>query len=597
MRPLHRAILAATTVVMCAPLGAQDVDWPGYHLTLDGHRFSTLGQIDVDNVARLREHCRLPIEAGVPFQGGLVVVAGVLYATTTHATVAMNAADCSLLWRHDYVPSEEEVSPPNRGAAVDGGRVFRGTADGRLLALDAAKGTLLWKHAIGNPRLGEFVSSAPIAWQGMVYVGIAGGDRGIRGRIMAYDAMTGREIWRFNTIPMGNEAGAETWQNPDTARTGGGGTWSSYSLDVTTGELFVPVGNPGPDLLGSYRPGTNLFTNSLLVLDAASGALKWHYQLTPADTRDLDLASPPVLYRDTARRDLAAVAGKDGYLVTLDRNTRLPIFKVPVTTIRNEGLPVTPEGNTYCPGAGGGTQWNGPAFDRAGSALIVGAVDWCFEVRSGEATYSPGAIFYGGSMRPMGDAKGWITAVDAATGALRWRYASDAPIVAAITPTAGGLAFTGDMHGNFLALDSRTGAVRMKQATGGALAGGVVTYAVAGKQYVAVASGNVSRNTFGVLGTPTVIVYALPSETDGGVAGVGRGRDRYRSLCADCHGTDGALLSNANLQTVHQRRDAAGLRAYLKRPTPPMPKLYPEILDDAGVDDVARYLEQQLSRR
>ena len=590
--------VAVCTLVHGAAAAPTDRDWPGYNLTLDGHRYSSLEQIDTRNVATLQEQCRSVLEPGVPFQGGMVVIEGVLYATTTHLTVALDAATCKPRWRHQYTPEDDEVSPPNRGVAVLNGRVYRGTADGRLLALDAATGKLLWKNVVGNARLGEFLSSAPLAWQGVVFAGIAGGDRGIRGRIMAFDAITGRELWRFNTIPMGTETGAESWERPDTARTGGGGTWSSYSLDVTTSELFVPVGNPGPDLLASYRPGTNLFTNSLVVLDARTGKLKWWHQLAPGDARDLDLASPPVLYRDSAMRDIAAVAGKDGYLVAIDRATHQPLYRVPVTTIRNEGVPVTEKGETYCPGAGGGTQWNGPALDPKTGNLVVGAVDWCFDVRSGPAPYTPGGIFYGGSMRPVGEARGWIHAIDAATGSVRWKYASPSPIVAGITPTAGGITLTGDMQGNLLALDSGTGQVLLSKSTGGAIAGGVITYSTGGRQYVAVSSGNVSRNTYGVLGTPTVVVYALPSPTakSDKNSSVSRGRERFRTLCADCHGTDGGLLANADLRTLKQRKDRAATLAFLRNPKAPMPKLFPSILKEQDLSELATYLDQEIVR-
>jgi glucose dehydrogenase len=210
------------------------------------------------------------------------------------------------------------------------GRVFRGTGDTRLVALDAATGKLLWKNIIGDPWLGESASAAPLAWQGVVYMGIAGSELGVRGRVMAYDAATGKELWRFNTIPMGNEVGAETWKRPESAKTGGGGVWGAMSVDATTGELFVPVGNPWPDIDLGYRPGNNLFTNSVVVLDARTGALKWWHQVSPADWQDLDLVAAPVLYRDSKVRDLVVIAGKDGYVTAVDRDTHKVVFRTPV---------------------------------------------------------------------------------------------------------------------------------------------------------------------------------------------------------------------------------------------------------------------------
>jgi outer membrane protein assembly factor BamB len=236
-----------------------------------------------------------------------------------------------LRWRHSHVPDEERATPSTRGLAVDNGRVFRGTSDGRLLALDASTGRELWKSVIAAPRLGESTAAAPLAWAGVVYMGIAGSDLGARGRVMAFDQQTGRELWRFHTIPMGNETGAETWERPGTAKTGGGGIWGAMTLDVATGELFVPVGNPWPDIDRAYRPGKNLFTNAVVVLDARSGALRWWYQATPEDWVDLDLAAPPVLYRARGARDLMVFGGKDGHVWGVDRDTHERVFRTPVT--------------------------------------------------------------------------------------------------------------------------------------------------------------------------------------------------------------------------------------------------------------------------
>ncbi len=158
---------------------------------------------------------------------------------------------------------------------------------------------------------------------------IAGSELGARGRVMAYDAETGKELWRFNTIPMGDELGADTWKRKNTAKTGGGGVWGAMTLDPSTGELFVPVGNAWPDIDKAYRPGTNLFTNSIVALDARTGALKWWYQVTPEDWQDMDLVAPPVLYRDSKIRDVVALGGKDGYVTAIDRDTRKPIFRAP----------------------------------------------------------------------------------------------------------------------------------------------------------------------------------------------------------------------------------------------------------------------------
>jgi alcohol dehydrogenase (cytochrome c) len=505
--------------------------------------------------------------------------------------------------------------------AVLDGRVFRGTGDARLLALDAATGKLLWKDVIGAPRLGESASGAPVAAAGVVYIGIGGSELGARGRVMAYDAQTGRELWRFNTVPMGQEKGAETWKRPQSAKTGGGGVWGAMTLDVTTGELFVPVGNPWPDLDRAYRPGANLFTDSMVALDARTGALKWWFQVTPEDWQDLDLAAAPVLYRDAEVRDVLAFGGKDGHVRAIDRDTHQLIFSTPVTTFETARAGPTPEGVRICPGYAGGVEWNGPALDRLDNLLITGAVDSCFIVKSGKTHYSPSEASFGGTVAPDGPVTGWVTALDSETGEVKWRYHAEKPVIAGVTPTAGGVTFTGDLAGNFLVFNSKTGELVHKAATGGALAGGVVTYEAGGTQYVAFASGNVSRTAFGALGIPSVVIMALNagkpavsavgagatgapagvtpviqaagSPAQGGPADPNAGRRIFSQVCVSCHGPDGNLVGDHRLRERVPRLGPAATVSYIKDPKAPMPKLYPNLLTEQNVVDVAAYLEQE----
>jgi glucose dehydrogenase len=395
------ALAASNAESQQLPQATGGAQWMNFNNRLDGQRYSPLTQISPRNATQLREVCRIAIDGPASFTAGLVVVDGVIFTNTGRQTVAVDATNCRLRWRHSWVPEDEELRQSSRGPAVLDGRVFRGTGDGRLVALDAATGKLLWSNAIGVPRLSEFASAAPLAWQGMVFMGVGGGDAGARGRVMAYDASTGRELWRFHTIPMGRETGADTWKKPETARTGGGGIWGAMTLDAATGELFVPVGNPWPDIDSAYRPGDNLFTNSIVVLDAQTGALKWWHQAVPADTNDFDLAAAPVLYRDSRIRDVAAFVGKDGNLTALDRETRQPVFRTPLVATENHGLRATPEGRRVCPGFAGGTGWNGPALDRLNNTLLVGTRQGgCMTIRPAPTVYAPPAVNYGGSVTP-----------------------------------------------------------------------------------------------------------------------------------------------------------------------------------------------------
>ena len=591
----------ALTAVPNAP--AQEAtpgsQWLSNNNQLDGQRFSPLKEITPANATQLREVCRVQIDGPATFHAGLVVADGVIYTNTALQTVAIDATTCAVRWKNTYLPEEDRYSPSSRGLAVLNGRVFRGTGDARLIALDAATGKLLWKTVIGSPRVGESATAVPLAWGGVVYMAISGSELGARGRVMAYEAQTGRELWRFNTIPMGKEVGAATWKRPKTARTGGGGVWGSMSLDVTTGELFVPVGNPWPDIDKAYRPGSNLFTDSIVSLDARTGALQWWHQVTPEDWEDMDLVAAPVLYRDSQARDLLVFAGKDGYVRGIDRDTRQEVFHTPVTTIETGPAMPSTAGVRACPGYAGGVEWNGPALDRLNNTLVTGSVDVCFIVKLGTTKYSATVANFGGTVEPDGPATGWVTAVDAETGQVRWKYHAEKPVVAGVTPTAGGVTFTGDLNGNLLVFDSKSGELVNKVQTGGALAGGVVTYEAGGRQYVAFASGNVSRNAFGALGIPSVVIMGLAGSASGNGGAVAtanaKGRKVYEQVCASCHGPDGNLVAGHALSTLKGRRDRAATLAYIKDPKPPMPRMYPNLLDEQSLEAVTSYLYEDLA--
>ncbi len=517
---MMRAIPAAVAVMSCAVAFAADGPgedaegtgtlWPTYNNDYAAQRFSPLDKINVKNVASMKEVCTLQLAEGGSLQSGPVIVDGVMYVTTALDTFAVDAATCKQLWKSSYTPTAYMPFPVNRGVAYHNGALFRGTPDGMLLSLDAKTGKVLWTNMIADSHYGEFASAAPIAWNGVVYMGVGGGDWGTRGRVMAYDAISGRELWRFNTIPRGKEVGAETWKNRDSATVGGGGTWTSYTLDVRDGELFVSVGNPTEDFLAEKRPGDNLFTNSVVVLNANTGALKWWYQTVKNDPWDYDLSAPAMLYQSKGKviQDRVAVAGKDGYLHVLDRLSHKVIFKAETTTQFKGDTKPTPAGVRACPGLLGGSEWNGPAYDVDRHLIVVGTVDWCWIHKVTNPEYKRGQLNYGGTTTPEKEATGWVTAFDAENGSIKWKYHTEAPIVAAVTPTAGGVTFTGDIAGNFIALDSSNGKLLWSKKMDGALGGGVVTYAVGGKQYVAVLTGNVSRSTFGGAGSPTLSIFS-----------------------------------------------------------------------------------------
>jgi len=589
---------------------AADTEWPSYNNGLDSQRYSTLDQINAGNVKSLAPICSLKIADAGAFQAGPLVIGGVIYVTGATTTVALDATDCAEKWRTDYTPTGPVAVPVNRGVAYLDGKLFRGTVDGKLQSLDAANGKVLWEVTVTDATKGESLNSAPIASNGKVFMGTGGGDLGIKGKMLAFDAATGKEVWRFNTIPTGNEAGAESWENKEATKTGGGGMWTSYTLDTKTGELFVPVGNPAPALNQAYRPGKNLYTDSMVVLDANSGALKWYFQLKSPDSVDHDLAAPPVLYKDGKGRDIVAMAGKDGYAYGLDRATHQLLFRTPTTTIKNEGRAPTPEGFMVCPGLSGGTKWNGPAFDPKLKTLYVPATDWCNMLTLGTPKYEAGKPFWGGTFafdQTPDAATGWINALDSDTGAIKWRYHTMTVTGAAVTPTAGGVVFTGDADGNFLVLDSKTGNLLLRTAMTGPLAGGIVTYTIAGKQYVAFTTGNISRSAAELVGTPTMVIMALSDGAHPAVAqgsktddlaqivsrpgDAHRGKALYSQTCITCHGADGTMMPNYSLKDIKARKDQAALAAWIKNPKAPMPRLFPSPFSAQDVEDIAAYVE------
>jgi alcohol dehydrogenase (cytochrome c) len=583
--------------------------WPTYNNGYDGQRFSPAKSITPENVATLKRACETHLGDPGAFHSGIVVIGRTLYVTTSHTTVALDAADCTIRWRHVYKPEQDEVYGANRGVAYLDGRIFRGTGDGRVLALDAKTGKQVWLVKAGDPAEGLFFSSAPIAWKGLVFIGAAGSDWGARGYVVGLDAGTGREKWRFYTVPMGNEAGADSWKKPETALHGGGGMWSTYSLDAASGELFVPVGNPSPDYSPSWRPGDNLYTDSVVVLDALSGKLKWYHQFKANDGVDYDMGAAPALYDGGSGAKRLAAGSKDGNLYGLDRATHEVLFKTPVTTLENVGAIPTPEGVKVCPGPLGGVEWNGPAVDPRSRAIYVGSVDFCFVLKSASGTpaYRKGDLYFGTAQEPLGDAsaaRGWIHAIDGDNGQVLWKYHAGAPVVAGVTPTAGGVVFSGDMNGNLLALDAKTGAELYRHDTGGAVAGGVVTYEVAGRQYVATTSGNVSRGTFtATTGTPKLVILttglakdqprivSVPIDKVAGGGPGAHGKAVFGQYCAGCHGATGEGGVGPSLKGEAARKSLAEATAFIKEPKAPMPKLYPAPLTDKDVAEVAAFVE------
>jgi alcohol dehydrogenase (cytochrome c) len=502
-----------------APSSQATADWPSYNRTLTSERFSGLSQINTKNVAKLKVLCTYDTWRITSFETGLIMVEGALIGTTEFDIFSIDPSTCAENWRtHEEYPAY--ILPTNRGAAYLDGMLFRGTDDGRVLAYDFKTGRRVWETTIADVKKGEDVPAAPIAWEGLVFIGNAGGDfKGAKGHMYALDAKTGKIVWQFFLVPKtegdtvrGPEGASpldtSTWKNIPGAPISGGGTWTSTTLDPATGLLYVPVGNPAPDYDNSVRQGDNLFTGSVVVLDAKTGAYKNHFQLVPKDWHDWDVSNPPALIKTRAGKRLMAVSPKDGHLYGFDLADNKLLYRTPVTRIENVEEPFAVDKDVhFCPGAAGGEEWNSPGYDPLTNLIFTGDVDWCVTVmlqtREEIAAAPLGQLWtgdkyldpfnqFGKFSRADGYWAGWLYATDADTGVWKWRLKSNYPIMGAVTPTAGGLVFFGDLGGNFYAIDAATGQKLWGHKIGGAIGGGVITYTVNGTQKVAVATGYVA---------------------------------------------------------------------------------------------------------
>ncbi len=510
------AILAGVLAPLAAAAQDTGADWPLYNRTYDSQRYSALADITAANVQQLRPLCSFDTGETTSFQTGPVVVDGTMYLTTDQNTYAIDAGTCALRWKNEHRYSPPSYLKVNRGVAYLDGKLFRGAGDGHVFAIDARTGRTVWDVAIADPKRGESVPAAPIAWQNMVFIGNAGGDNfGVTGRLYALDAATGRTLWHFDMVPPSTSGGtalsgsstgaaaqraAQTWPPPTPqVPRAGGATWTSYTLDPETGRLYVPGGNAAPDFVKALRPGENLYTNSIVVLDARTGALEDFYPLTPNDFHDYDVSAAPVLVTTKSGRRLVAEAGKDGRLYGIDPAARRLLYGVPTTTIENADAPLMPQGTRFCPGTQGGTEWNGPAYLPATNALYVNAADWCSTVHlmpPEQLQGKPGEAWTGaadenpfGTFDPKEKWRGWLTAFDADSGRILWRHQAATPLLAGVLATAGGLIFTADLDGRVIALDAGKGDVLWHGKVEGAVGGGVISYRAGGRQRIAVAAG------------------------------------------------------------------------------------------------------------
>jgi alcohol dehydrogenase (cytochrome c) len=532
MKVLHTLVVAAVTfAAICGFAQAQDgptqeelnqatgsQEWLLPNHDYAGVRYVDLKEITPANASTLRPVCMFQ---GADLNRALnnpLVYRGVMYVTTLLSTIALDPARCKVKWRHDWKPKAKEAngSIKNRGVAIKDGIAVRGTQDGYLFALDAQTGKLLWEVKAADSEKFEALSINPLVYEDLVIVGPSGSEYGVKGWVGAFRLKDGQPVWKFNTIPDDGQPGAETWGDTDARLKGGGGIWTTPSLDTANGLIYVAVGNPAPDFFGSQRPGANLYTNSMAVLDARTGKLAWYLQAVPHDTHDWDSPVTSPLFTASfggKNRNVVVLGAKDGLLRLVDRETHEVIYSVPVTTRSNTEAEPTEEGMHTCPGVAGGVEWSVPAYSPKLDLLVVPAVDWCgVYKKDDELRFVAGQLYFGGSFTwdPVDKSGGWLTAVKATTGEVVWKYHSSRPMLGAVTATSGDMLFTGELTGDFLAMDARNGEVVYRFTGGGAIVGGVITYAVGAKQYVAAVSGMAAGFWQAQPGAMTLTVFALP---------------------------------------------------------------------------------------
>jgi len=513
---MHFVRLAA--LIAAVPALAQDgstaQNWPHYMGTYQAWRHSSLNQINTSNVKRLS--AAWVFQTG-DYEGGLqatpIVIDGVMYiATSRNRVFALNAATGAELWRYNYpLPRSFQTfyGPWNRGVAVAHGRVYLGTLDNHVVGLDQKTGRELWRTNVEDAnQCGCNITGAPLVVKDKVIVGVTGGDSAHRGYISAFDAASGRQAWRFWTIPGPGEPGHETWEG-DSWKYGGGSSWMTGSYDPQLNLVYWSVGNPAADFYGGSRKGANLYTDSVVALDADTGKLKWYNQQIPHDVWDFDTAYENILLDLPVKgqmRKLLLNVNKGGFTWVLDRATGQFIGAYPIVKHFNWVKGITETGQLVgrnepevgvkkllCPSIGGGRSWNHAAYSPATKWLYTTAIEWCQEVTAHKEEPQEGKVFFGGTFEnrhPPGEkAYGHLDALDPVTGKVQWTYRYKYPLLASVLATAGDLIFTGDAEGHFFALDAKTGQKLWSFQTGSGNRGSSVSYAVNGRQYVATPSG------------------------------------------------------------------------------------------------------------
>lgn len=496
-------------------------NWLSYNGDYTGRRYSALTEITPGNVGGLRAQWVFHTTKSDRLEVTPLVVNGVMFVTAANDTFALDARTGRLIWQHVRPTSRGLIDDASRhltrGVALWHSRVYRFTDNAHLLCLDARSGTLVWDVPFADWNRNYGATSAPLIVNDKVIVGTSGGDDGVRGFVAAYDPIEGKLLWRFWTIPSPGEFGSESWPG-DTYLHGGGTTWMPGTFDQETNTLFWTTSNPGPDFDGSVRPGDNLYTTCVLALDPDTGKLKWYFQFTPHDVFDYDANETPILVDaqyQGAPRKLLIQANRNGFVYVLDRTSGAFLSAVPFVEklnwakgIDSKGRPIradirpSPGGTRICPGYAGATNWFAPSYNESTKLVYFMALEECDNFFLKPQKFAEGETFYSTGVKriPTESAQKILMAYDVRTGTIAWKYpqVGHTNSAAGTMTTAAGLVFFGDDADSFEAVDAQTGKALWHFNTGQTISASPMTYAVKGKQYVAIAAGD------------SILSFALP---------------------------------------------------------------------------------------
>ena len=518
---------------------ADPTKWVHYGGNYANYRHSPIAELTPAAVRDLRVAWTFPTGTDQQFEASPVVYDGLMYVSASHNRLfALDAVTGEIYWRYDH-PEPNDLKyccgPVNRGVAIVGDAVLMATLDARILAFHRISGEILWDTQIIDYRDGYAATSAPLVVGDLAIIGVAGGEYGIRGFFDAYDVETGQRAWRHYTVPAAGEPGVETWEG-ESFLYGGAPTWTMGAYDAETNTLFWTTGNPGPDWNGDDREGDNLYSNSVIAVDPDTGERKWYFQFTPHDVWDYD-GNTQIFLVDLERNgeqiQALVQANRNGYFYILDRTdgafiSASPYVEVNWATIDADGRPVVnPEAMPVlnpdfrvCPSHFGGMNgaWTGAFNPNLGLAFIP-AIESCEYFQKGITAFVRGNTFLGGSPDNIdvqaGRAFGTLSAIDVATGEVRWRYRDAHPMMGGTLSTEGGVVFTGNQSGEALAMDARTGEVVWSFRLGAGVRSQPIAYEADGRVFVTIGSGN-GRFVEGT-GAPTIIpeggqlfVFTLP---------------------------------------------------------------------------------------